>query len=155
MYHEHPGHRDSSPDRHTTSSPAAARTANVERAPTVKPPQGPAAARTGAARTAVARFIAGTIAVPLAVQSARLEVPQLEVTALRAWTVVGGVLQLDLVGTAVRALVGATRRSIDQNTRHIVRSVFVHSPVACGAACGVSGTHKIAQIGMSQMTDLS
>ena len=111
-------------------------------------------ARTSAARTAVARCIAGTNAVPLAVQSARLEVPQ-EVTALRAWTVVGGVLQLDLAGTTARALVGATRRSIDQNTRHIVRSVSVHSPVACGAACGVSGTRKIAQIGMSQVTDLS
>ena len=111
-------------------------------------------ARTSAARTAVARCIAGTNAVPLAVQSARLEVPQLEVTALRAWTVVGGVLQLGLVVIAVRALVGATRRSIVHRTRHSVGSALDHSPVACGAACGVSGTRKIAQIGMSRTEDV-
>ena len=102
-------------------------------------------ARTSAARTAVARCIAGTNAVPLAVQSARLEVPQLEVTALRAWTVVGGVLQLGLVVIAARALVGATRRSMVHGTRHSVGSAVHDSLVACGAACGVGDDHKIAQ----------
>ena len=43
---------------------------------------------------------------------------------------------------------------MDQNTRHSVRSVSVRSLVACEAAFGVSGTRKIAQLGMSRSEEV-
>ena len=92
---------------------------------------------------------------PLAVQSARLEVPQLEVTALHACRSLTVSSWSDLVVNAARALVGAMKPLAVQRTRHNVLSALRDSLVACGAACGVGDDHKIAQIGMSQVTDLS
>ena len=87
-----------------------------------------------------------TSAVPLAGKRKRSEVPQLELTALAPCACRRRDIRIGLVRTTARALVGATRCLWYCGTRHNVRSATIYSMVVCEAACGVGGTHKIAQL---------